>query len=102
MTERVGQSPNAHLFYDVDWTKWLTKRGYAASDIISIVWTVPTPLVKTHQTLTLGVARVFVRNVPRDNKDYEITSTINMPEPVVGIGNVTDEFKFVVRNRQRT
>ena len=101
MPDKAGQDPNAHLFYDVDWTRWLTARGFVAADIDSIVWAVPSPLVKTFELLTDAVARVWIRNVPRGTGEHTITCTIVMPKPDAGAPNVTDDFSFVLRSIDR-
>ena len=97
----VGQDPNAHVFYDVDWCKWLEALGFVAGDISSIVWSVPSPLVKTFQLLTLTVARVWIRAVPNNRNQHTITCTIVMPKPDVAAPEVTDDFSFIIRAIQK-
>ena len=98
----VGQDPNAHLFYDVDWTRWLTARGFVATDIVSTSFAVPSPLVKTFAQLLIGgVARVWIKSVPRGTGEHVGTGPITMPKPDAGAPNVTDDFSFVLRSIER-
>ncbi len=100
--EIVQQDPDAHSRYEVDWEDWLVNRGYLAdgSQIDSIVWKVPSPLVLSFQSLTGAIARVFIKNVP-NAQTFTITSTINMPEPSLGVGIETDDFSFRVRGNNK-
>ena len=97
----VTQDPDAHLFYEVDWTDWLAKRNFLAADIVSVVWTVPSPLVKTHELITGAISRVWIKNVPKGNIEHEISARINMPEPTGGAGAVTDDFTFKIKGRHK-
>ena len=94
----IGQDPDAHKFYDIDWECWLTARGFLAdgSEIIGVVHTVDAPAVKTFEALTGAISRVWVKSVPI-HVSIKVKVTISMPEPTGGAGNVTDDFTFILK-----
>lgn len=98
MVDKVGQDPDSHLFYDVDWGEWLTARGFLVdgSEIVTTAFVVDSPATKTFENRTLAVARVWVKEVPI-GADVNVTCTITMPEPDAGAGVVTDDFTFCLR-----
>ena len=97
-TLMIGQDPDAHKFYDIDWECWLTARGFLAdgSEIIGVVHTVDAPAVKTFEALTGAISRVWVKSVPI-HVSIKVKVTISMPEPTGGAGNVTDDFTFILK-----
>ncbi len=98
----TGQDPQAHVFYDVDWTDWLTARGFLAngSEITSAPFTVAAPATLSFEVLNGAVARVYIKDVPL-NGSIEVISTINMPEPDPGAGLVTDQVTFTIKGKQK-
>lgn len=102
MVDKVGQDPNSHLFYDVDWSEWLTARGFLAdgSQITSTAFVVEAPGTKTFENRTGAVARVWVKDVPKA-EDVNVTCTISMPEPDPMAGLVTDDFTFCLRGSEK-
>ena len=102
MTKKVSQDPDAHVFYDVDWILWLKARGFLVdgSEIVSVAFNVPAPLVKTHELLTGALARVWIKNVIA-GKEFDINCTITLPEPNAGAGVVKDDFTFTLRGLNR-
>jgi len=101
MVDKVGQDPDSHLFYDVDWGEWLTARGFLVdgSQIVSTVFVV-TGATKSFENRTLAVARVWVKDVIIAT-DVTVTCTISLPEPDPGAGLVTDDFTFCIRGSQK-
>jgi hypothetical protein len=100
MSDEVrGQDINGMVHWDVDWRKWLAARGYATngSEIVSVVWTVPAPLVKETEDLTGSVARVWVSGVTKNMEGHVIKCSITMPIPSGGANPVVDHFTFELR-----
>ncbi len=94
-----GQDIGGLVHWDVDWRKWLTARGYLAdgSQIVSVIWTIPVPLVEEAVDLTASVARVWISGVTKNQAGHLITATITMPVPSGGSNNVVDKFTFKLR-----
>lgn len=93
----TGQDPNAHLFYEVDWTKWMAKRGFLTANIISALFTVPAPAVMTSETRTGAVARVTIKDIPA-GKETKVLCRISVTNPAGGAA-LTDDFTFTVVGR---
>ena len=94
-----GQDVGGMVHWDVDWRKWLLARGYLVdgSQIVSVVWTVPAPLVKEAEDLTAAVSRVWVSGVTKKQAGHLVKATITMPIPAGGAVNVVDNFTFRLR-----
>ena len=94
-----GQDVNGLVHWDVDWRKWLQARGYLVdgSQIVSVVWDVPSPLVEEATDLTGSVSRVWISGVTKNQTGHVIKATITMPIPAGGANPVVDHFTFKLR-----
>ena len=102
------QDPNAHVFWTVNWKPWLDARGFAATEVVAVEWTLVPAVtgVPTHTDFNTtagdpdeGKARAWFKDLAKGTV-YSVTSKIRLPEPTVGAGEVTDEFTFRLRVKE--
>jgi hypothetical protein len=98
--DTYAQDVDAHLFYDVDWSKWLLSRGYNAGEIVSVTWIVPATITKTLDSRTGAVARAYFKN-PTLNKKSVITCRLEMPNTDGGGETVKDDFSFAIMGKPK-
>ena len=97
----VSQDPNAHVFYEVDWSEWLASRNYTASDIVDIEWLIDSGSAEiTHTRNEDARSRCWVKGVPVSKK-VKITSRISMPGPAPSKPFVTDDYSFYLFGAHR-
>lgn len=84
---------DAHLFYEVDWSLWLSARGLLDSDVIGFAWTVPETIEKTNEASNAAVARVYLRAIT-DTSEIKCQISANNPD----LGDpLLDDFTFTVK-----
>lgn len=90
----VSQDVDSHLYYEVDWSDWLTSRGYNVSDIQGFTWHVPADTVNVTYTSRDGAkSRAWIKDAIRGEKT-KVTCRIAMPAPDPSAPEVTDDYSF--------
>lgn len=91
-----AQDPDAHLFYVIDWTKWLQARDYTDSDIISFEWVLSNAFItKTTDAAEGAKARVYLKDA-QVNKKTIVTCRITCTNFDDGGDPVVDDYSFAV------
>lgn len=86
------QDPNAHVPYEVDWSKWLTERGLDVTDVLSYTWVVTPNITKTAQTDDGVIARVYVKDMTLSER-ARVTCRISCQNPGGG-DPIVDDFSI--------
>ena len=97
-----AHDPAAHKRWEVDWSDWLTARGFLedGSEIVSTNFTLDleggSTTQITFQDLSGAVARVWINGISL-NEEVLVIAEITMPQPDVSAPNVQDRFRFKLR-----
>lgn len=91
----VRQDPDAHKFYEVDWTTWLSDRGYVSADVISYTWSVVGAAQITGQGDHGVFSRVYLKGATAGSRST-VTCRITVPNQDGGPEQVKDDYSFQV------
>jgi hypothetical protein len=78
-SDHTSQIAGDHVFYDIDWGPWLSERGLASSDILSVATTVKNCEL-TSYSRSGAVVRVYIKGI-RKRVRADVTCTITVTPP---------------------